>query len=289
MLWAGARPPPPLATPTSPGGAAARQDGGVRWFAGLSPRRRLLVGGLAVLVLVLAATLVVRGAGGLGTRRAVPAQDRPGPVLLVPGYGGNTTAMDALAQMLRDAGRPATVGPLPGDGTGDLNGQAAALEGYVRGELDAGAPSVDIVGHSAGGIVARLWVQEHDGAHKARRVVTLGSPHHGAEIAAAGAASVPGACPAACQQLVPGSRLLTGLTTPVVTPPAWLAVLTTQDQTVTPPESARLEGAVNVVVQDVCPGRQVSHGGLPTDPFVASLVIRAVGDGPLAAPPPGEC
>ena len=51
----------------------------------------------------------------------------------------------------------------------------------------------------------------HDGVHLARRVVTLGSPLHGEQIAAVGSALVPGACPIACQQLVPGSALLTRL------------------------------------------------------------------------------
>jgi pimeloyl-ACP methyl ester carboxylesterase len=147
-----------------------------------------------------------------------------------------------------------------------------------------GGGSVDIVGHSAGGVVARLWVQEHDGAHKARRVVTLGSPHHGATIAAAGVAAASAVCPTACQQLAPGSRLLGGLRMPVPTPPRWLSVWTERDEIVTPPDSARLDGAVNVVVQSLCPDSVVGHGGLPTDPFVSALVLAALGPGPLATP-----
>jgi triacylglycerol lipase len=257
---------------------------------GLSPRRRRLVVGLVALALAVALAVTVPAIVRHRTdARAVPAQDRPGPVLLVPGYGGGTGGLDVLAGRLRAAGREATVVRLPGDGTGDLTAQARDLDAVVDGALRGGAPSVDVVGYSAGGVVARVWAQDHDGVHKARRIVTLGAPHHGAGIAAAGAAAVPGACPVACQQLAPGSRLLAGLTDPVPTPPGWLSIWTTGDQTVTPPDSARLDGAVNVAVQSVCPGRQLAHGDLPTDPVVAKFVLDALGAGPLRPPDATDC
>lgn len=263
----------------------------MRWFGGLSRRRRWLLIGVAIftvtVLLVVGISVVVSRVGGEG--RVVPSQDRPGLVLLVPGYGGGVAGVTVLAGRLRQAGRQATVVRLPQDATGDLAGQAWVLDGYVEEALRGGAASVDVVGHSAGGVVARLWVQRHDGPGKARRVVTLGSPHHGADLAAAGAAVAPGACPTACQQLAAGSRLLAGLTTPVPVPPMWLSLWTMQDQTVTPVESARLEGAVNVPVQSICPNLRVSHAALPTDPFVTGLVLAALGPEPLVAPPPQPC
>jgi len=253
-----------------------------QWLSGLSPRRRLLVVAVAVLVVVPLGALAAARLGQ--TLRDVPAQDRPGAVVLVPGYGGNTGSLSALAERIRATGRAATVVTLPDGGTGDLARQADAVEDAVSAALDAGAPSVDVVGYSAGGVVARLWVQRHDGVHKARRIVTLGSPHHGTRLAAAGVAAAPGACPIACQQLANGSRLLADLDTPVPTPPAWLAVWTVQDETVTPPDSGRLEGAVNVAVQDLCPGRTVSHSQLPSDAAVTAMVLDAIGPGPLVEP-----
>src|SRR5437764_10239966 len=180
-------------------------------LAGLAPRRRLLVVGVLLLRVVLAAVLTVRAGAGRGTPTGYPDQSRPGPVLLVPGYGGSRAALSVLAARIRATGRTATVLALPGDGTGDLAAQAATLDAAVTAERQRGAPSVDVIGYSAGGVVVRLWVARYAGARAARRVVTLGSPLHGARLAATGSALVPGACPTACQQLAPGAGLLRSL------------------------------------------------------------------------------
>ncbi|HZI97203.1 MAG TPA: hypothetical protein VFD41_06715 [Actinomycetales bacterium] len=217
------------------------------------------------------------------------AQDVPGPVLLVPGYGGGTGTLDPLAQQLRAAGRTAVVVEPGGDGTGDLREVAAQLDRAARALLDAGAPSVDVVGFSAGGVTARLWADELGGHEVARRVVTLGSPHHGTDVAALAAAFASASCPAACRQLVPGSDLLAGLDE---TPdgPRWVSIWTAQDRTVTPPDSARLDDAVNIELQQVCADATVAHAQLPTDPLTVELVRRALAVEPLeAAPPPSEC
>jgi len=254
------------------------------WLSALSPRRRLLVGAVALLVAVPLGAFVAARLGQ--SARDVPAQDRPGPVVLVPGYGGNTSSLAALAERVRATGRTAVVVELPDGGTGDLARQADVVEAAVAAALKGAdrGQGVDVVGYSAGGVVVRLWVARHDGVHKARRIVTLGSPHHGASIAAAGAVAAPGACPTACQQLAAGSRLLADLDEPVPNPPSWLSVWTVQDETVTPPESARLDGAVNVAVQDLCRQRRVSHSQLPSDDVVTQLVLTALGPQPLDAP-----
>jgi hypothetical protein len=179
---------------------------------------------------------------------------------------------------------------IPGNSTGDLLAQVDVLNGAVDRALAAGAPSVDVIGYSAGGVVAWLWVLRDAGAHKARRVITLGAPLHGTRLAAIGTALVPGACPLACQQLAPGSALLRGaerLPLPAELP--WLSLWTEDDQTVTPPDSARLPGAVNVSVQQVCPGLRVSHGQLPSDPVVTGIVLGALSAPVLGAPQPAQC
>jgi hypothetical protein len=99
----------------------------------------------------------------------------------------------------------------------------------------------------------------------------------------------PGACPLACRQLVPGSDLLDSLPE-APAGPVWTSLWTAQDETVTPPESARLTGALDVEVQQVCPQARVAHGQLPRDPVVVGLVRRALAVPELAAaPPPSDC
>ncbi|WP_433043167.1 esterase/lipase family protein [Dactylosporangium sp. CS-033363] len=250
----------------------------------MSPRRRAMFAVLAAIAVLVAGGLAVRAALRAEPLR-IPDQDKPGVVLLVPGYGGGTDGLDRLAAAIRAAGRTATVVAMPDGGTGDLGKQADTLDDAATEALRR-APSVDVIGYSAGGVVARLWVQRHDGVHKARRVVTLGSPHQGARLAAAGAAGLPGACPAACQQLAPGSTLLAELKEPVPNPPQWLSIWTEQDQTVVPPDSAVLPGAVDVDIQQACPGRDVGHGDLPTDDYVTGLVLDAIGTAPIGPAPP---
>jgi len=179
---------------------------------------------------------------------------------------------------------------LPGNGTGSLLTDAAALNAAVARALAGGAPSVDVIGYSAGGVVALIWARMDDGAAKARRVITLGSPFHGTSLAAGAAGFVPGACPAACQQLVPGSALLDRLqvTNPAGLPP-WLSLWTTDDQTVKPPDSARLAGAISLAVQSLCPAARISHSQLPTSPVVTAIVLGALGAGPLRAPTAAAC
>jgi pimeloyl-ACP methyl ester carboxylesterase len=167
---------------------------------------------------------------------------------------------------------------LVGDGTGDLRAQAALLDQTVRALQADGAPTVDVVGYSAGGVVARLWATDLGGASVARRIVMLGTPNHGTEIAGLGAFIGGGACPEACRQLAPDSDLLAGLNdVGLPAGPQWVSVWTEQDEVVTPPDSAQVDGAVDLPVQQVCSAAQVAHGRLPTDPTVQRFVIDALG------------
>ena len=261
------------------------------WWGGLSRPRRVFTAAVAAVVLVVVGVVGVRLATGSSpTPAGLPSQAAPGPVLLVPGYGGNTAALTALAGRLRATGRVADVVSLPGDGTGDLLAQVDTLNAAVDNALAGGATSVDVVGYSAGGLVTRLWVARDAGEHRARRVVTLGAPLHGTQLAAAGAALLPGVCPLACQQLVPTSALLRGVDAqPLPAGLPWLSLWTEDDQTVTPPDSARLTGAVNVPVQTICPGVQVSHSELPSNPLVTGIVLAALNNPVLSAPAPTQC
>jgi pimeloyl-ACP methyl ester carboxylesterase len=245
----------------------------------------MLLGGLALAVAVVAVV------AGVAVPRGQPqaAPGRVGDVLLVPGYGGSTASMDDLAARIRAAGRTATVVQLAGNGTGDLTVQAGVLNGYVNQAIGAGSGPVTVIGYSAGGVVAWLWDLEYGGASRVGTIITLGSPLHGARLAAVGAAYDPAVCPVACQQLVPGSALLTRLQQSTQPRPPWLSLWSTDDQTVDPPDSARQPGAVNVPVQSVCPGVNIQHAQLPTAPLVIGIVLRTLSTGRVTTPLPSSC
>jgi triacylglycerol lipase len=89
-------------------------------FAGLSRRRQLLIGAITLVLITVGATVAVVTTGSrppaqpTAARSGGPEEDELGPVILVPGYGGSTTALDVLASHIRATGRTATVLQLPG-------------------------------------------------------------------------------------------------------------------------------------------------------------------------------
>jgi triacylglycerol lipase len=274
----------PLPGPHAPASAPGHNGKMIR---ALSPRRRLLVVVIALATAAAALAVALRAAGpfadeGTGTA-AVPT-----PVVLVPGYGGTAASLMVLQRRLRGPLRPVVVASLPDRGTGEIDASIRALGRAVD---RTGAAMVDLVGYSAGGIVVRGWLRQPGNAARARNVVLLGSPNHGAELAGLASSVDVSLCADTCADLVPGSGFLTRLNAGDETPsgPRYVSVWTQRDQTVTPPDSAMLQGAVNVRVQDVCADAGFGHRGLVNDPLALGLVVRAVEGALPSAPGPGDC
>jgi triacylglycerol lipase len=258
----------------------------------LSPTRRRFVLGVAVLVVAAVVAAVVAVVASRPDDVDPVAQETPGPVLLVPGYGGSTAALDVLADALRADGRDVTVVRPEGEGTEDLRTQAEALDRAARSALDdSGADSVDVVGYSAGGVVARIWVADLGGDALARRVVTLTSPNHGTDLASLASGLGSTACPEACQQLATDSDLLRDLNADDETPdgPRWVAIWTEDDKTVVPPDSGVLDGATAFSVQTACPGLVVAHADAPRTPSVIAMVAAELGADDPAVPDDTVC
>ncbi len=58
---------------------------------------------------------------------------------------------------------------------------AEHLESYIDTNINPPPETeIDLVGHSLGGIIARIYVQNNPSDHQVNQVITLGSPHHGA-------------------------------------------------------------------------------------------------------------
>lgn len=234
------------------------------------PRRRFFVAVAAVFALGLGAlTFLLLSDEPLDTGRV--------PVILVHGYGGSAESLSQLAGALRTSGREVLAIDLPDRGEGDIHDSARALSDAVG---STRAAHVDLVGHSAGGVVIRAYLKNFDGAERVGHAVTLGSPHHGTTVANAAASAGPEACVDACAQLGRRSDFLAALNAGDETPGdlVYVSVWTDVDQTVTPPDSAVLQGATNIRVQDVCPGAGLSHGDLTDDPLAIGLVLSVLNE-----------
>lgn len=225
--------------------------------------RTVLLGVIALLVVGVAAAFLILGQ--TPPPPAARAAQPQGTVLLIPGYGGGAGELGRLEAELSERGIRAEVVDI-GDGTGDLRTYAADIDDRARTLMAAGQPAPDLVGFSAGGIIARIAA---DGAPDLyRKVVTLGSPHNGTATADAGALF--GECPMACQQMRTDSALLAEL--PVAKYPGdWLSVWSDTDSVIRPPDSSELTGVRGYRLQEFCPGT-VEHGSIPGDPRTTAVV-----------------
>ena len=196
----------------------------------------------------------------------------PGPVLLVPGYGGSTRRWRRWPPSLRAAGRDVTVVTLPDRALGDLAAQATALGAAVDAALDrTGRRSVDVVGllgrRGRGPAVGRRGRRSRPGPPAGH--AGLAAPRHRARQPRRGLSQ--GACPVACQQLAPAARCSRG-STPSRCPPdrRTSSLWTTGDDVVVPPDSAVLDGVPEPVAAEHLPGDRVRHSGLPERPAASS-------------------
>ncbi len=132
----------------------------------LVAREALAIGALGVLLPF----------GFASAGRALPRRREQRTVVLIHGYLGNRSALLPLAGYLRWRGLlnvlafdyPSGAGVVPG---------AIALRDYLRRHVRGGR--IDLVGHSLGGLVARVYLQELGGARRVDRCITLGTPHQG--------------------------------------------------------------------------------------------------------------
>ena len=128
------------------------------------------------------------------------------PVIFCHGYMGDRSNFVVLQRRLYTAGfrSQATVWLFPY--WRGCRSYADQIERKIDEVLDAtGAPAVDIVAHSMGGVASRLALATPGRAGDVRRLVTLGSPHNGTPTAYA---AVLTPFDASARDVRPGSDLL---------------------------------------------------------------------------------
>jgi triacylglycerol lipase len=162
------------------------------------------------------------------------------PVLLVHGIGDNRSIFAVLARVLRRRGYGvvhavnfSVLTPL----TGDVREAGAELGHHVeRLRTRTGSETVHVIGHSLGGVIARYYVQCLGGDAVVDTLVTLGTAHHGSELASV----LPPT--RLIRQLRPGSGLIAEFAAPAPgCRTRFLSVWSHQDPTMVPRTSARLD------------------------------------------------
>jgi len=169
------------------------------------------------------------------------------PVLFVHGYFSNRGYFNRIVPMLEARGVAPIHAPNLPSAFGSIERMAGALDAEIE-RLCAATrqPQLVLVCHSMGGLAARTYLCDH-GAARVRKLITIGTPHHGTVIAWFGAGRN-------AAQMRPGSRYLRELqareggagpaceTTSIYTP---------HDNLVAPQASSILPRARNVAI----PGR----------------------------------
>lgn len=203
------------------------------------------------------------------------------PVLLV--HGTDSTADESwsttYAPALTGAGYAVFTIDLPQRALIDIQESAEYLVYAIRRISSLTGRKLSIIGHSQGGLeprwALRWWPDTRD---KVDDLISLGTPQHGTIIADADC--VPG-CAAADWQMKRDSHFIAALNRDDETPGEtdYTSIYSETDELVEPQlpvSTSALQGAANIAVQDVCPGRPVNHVGLMRDPVVYTLVMDAL-------------
>ena len=205
--------------------------------------------------------------------------DRSEPVLLVHGTAVTREQNWGWGYWpaLQSAGFEVCWVQLPNQATGDIQISAEYVARAVEVMADRSGTKVDIIGHSQGGLSPRWAIKYFPSGALVDDYVGFASPNHGS-AAADRRIRRDGTCPAACWQMRPGSEFISALNAGDETPGtiSYTNVFTTNDELVVPYTSSELDGASNVVVQDVCRGRPIDHFLIAGDAVTWELAVDAL-------------
>ena len=219
-------------------------------------------------VLALAAAGALLPFGMSHSERRTPRKHEQRTIVLIHGYLANRSTLFPLAAYLRWRGFPQvlTFNYSASDG---IERGAMALRDYLRRHVRGGR--VDLVCHSLGGLVARVYVQELGGVRRVDHCVTLGTPHEGTYNAYWVASRVG-------RELRPDSALLERLRASSSTTDRtrFLSIIPGSDNLVIPRVFARHEEEIHVP--------DLGHMGILFSPHVFRLVAERLLGSPTHAP-----
>ena len=200
------------------------------------------------------------------------------PVVLVHGTGSTPEESFAFGyqEALPKLGIPVCTVRLPERGTVDQQRSIQYVVFAIREVNRRAGRRVSLLGHSQGALLATFAPQFYaDLVPLIDDVVGLAGPYQGTQTANNDCAD--GMCSATSWQFRMGSNLnrafMSGGRPAGI---SFTAVATQFDQLVTPaPDAARLDGATNIVIQDICPGRTVDHFAIVGDAVGYAIALDA--------------
>lgn len=243
---------------------------------------------LLALVLLGPLTLVPAPAGAgpaPGPAAATTCQPRAelraarGVVLLVAGTGStpDETWSWSYQPALRADGFATCTVELPDHALGSFTEAAPYVAAGIRKASRLAGGRIAVVGHSQGGALP-VWAVEFWPAVAARvtDVVSLAGPFGGTALA--DELCTPGRCAPLAWQLRPGAETVAALrAAPLPDRVAVTSISSRYDEIVRPqPAASQLDGATNVLLQDVCAADPSEHGVILGSPVAYALVLDAI-------------
>jgi hypothetical protein len=206
------------------------------------------------------------------------------PVMFVTGTGASGDQGFLIGQDAFEAyGHPVCYVNFPDFTTADIQISVQYLVYGLRKEFALAHRKVAAIGISQGGLLPRFALTYWpDLRKKVSDVIAAAGTQHGTSLGR-GTCSAAAPCPPADWQQIQGSHLLRAINSqPDETPGnvSYTTVRSLTDQTVQPqggkhPTSA-LDGASNILIQGVCPGRTTSHIGTAVDSVTFAAFVDAV-------------
>ncbi|MGB7365277.1 MAG: alpha/beta fold hydrolase [Rhodococcus sp. (in: high G+C Gram-positive bacteria)] len=202
------------------------------------------------------------------------------PVVLLHGTW-TTSAEDfgaVLEPWLTQTGRPFCTVELPRRATVDMQISAQYVVDAIVRTAQTRDGKVDVIGHSQGGTLGAYAIEMYP------EVAAVVDDYVGLAPVAKGQTltdqlcSATGGCAAPVWQFAEGSEFMTAFeSAPLPAGPSFTTVATAFDELVRPaPFGNAIDGAANLVVQDLCPGKYVSHVLLPADATAIAMTADAL-------------
>jgi triacylglycerol lipase len=206
------------------------------------------------------------------------------PAMLVTGTAISGDEAYAIAKPALDRyGAPVCWVNFPNNTTADVQVSVQYLVYGLRKMHKRAKRGIVMFGISQGGLLARTALTYWPSLRlEVTDAISIAGTQHGTTVSRFDCGEERPCVPAAWQQHARSSFLaaLNNGRDETPGPTSWTTVRSATDETVRPTTGPRptssLAGAVNILIQDVCPGREVSHFGTAVDSVTFEAIVDAL-------------